>query len=148
MRLSHALSLVPVILVAAVLSGCSMFGDDEEVTAGGKVAIERRPEPIQALRNIEIGRTRNGYAVSAFGTAQTTGYGGATLQARREGQPGIDGFIDFDFVAIPPDPALNMPQGGLTAREIRADTQLSDRKLRGVAGIRVHTLSNSGQVGF
>lgn len=148
MRLRRFPSLLAAAALGAMVGGCSLFGGDEPEAEAQAALAARQPVPIQALRNIEIGRTRDGYAISAFGTAPTTGYGGASLRARREGQPAPDGYLDFDFVAIPPDPALNMPQGTIDARAIRADAQLPASRLRGVAGLRVHSLTNSGQVDF
>ncbi|MBK0397568.1 hypothetical protein H0I76_00060 [Limibaculum sp. M0105] len=148
MRLRRSPLILPALVLAALLGGCSLFGGDDESEAEAAAIAARQPEPMQALRKIEIGRTRDGYAITAYGTAPTTGYGAPSLRPRRDGQPGPDGYIDFDFVAVPPDPALNMPQGTLTAREIRADAQLIASRMRGVTGFRVHTLSNSGQVDF
>lgn len=147
MRLRPALPILLALFATGGLSACGLFGGEEEPTPVEQAAeAERRAEPVQALQRIEIGRTRSGYVITAFGTAPGTGYGGAALRARRDGSPGPDGFLDFDFVAVPPDPAFNLPQGTISARAIRADVQVTERQLRGVQGFRVHTLTNAGQI--
>lgn len=154
MRLRDLLYPLRGLVLVAALSGCSMFGDDKSdgpgLLFGGddEVVVQREPAPVQALRKIEIGRTRDGYSVTAFGTAPTTGYGAASLRARRAGAPADDGYLDFDFVAVPPDPALNMPQGTIDARAIRADARLTVRQTAEIRGLRIHTITNSGQVDF
>ncbi|MDT8343061.1 MAG: hypothetical protein RQ752_01400 [Thermohalobaculum sp.] len=153
MRLSRFLVAGLGLALAAGLSGCSLFGGEEEASTGllfdkPEAAALRPPAPVQALRNIEIGRTRDGYAIVAYGTAPTTGFGAASLAPRRDGQPGTDGYLDFDFVAVPPDPALNMPQGSIASRAIRADTFLTIKQVGTVRGLRVHSATNSGQVDF
>ncbi|MEM8842924.1 MAG: hypothetical protein AAGD47_14240, partial [Pseudomonadota bacterium] len=102
----------------------------------------------QAVREIEIGRTRNGFVITAFGTAPALGYSQPQLRARRDGSPGLDGYLDYDFVARPPKPGLELNQGTLTARNIRADILLKRDDLRGATGIRVHALSGGVQMGF
>lgn len=148
MRLRPALHILFALFLAGPLPACGLFGGgDEEPTIEAQAAeAERRAEPVQALQRVEIGRTRTGYVITAFGTAPGTGWGGATLRARRDGRPGTDGFLDFDFVAVPPDPEFGLPQGTISARAIRADAQVTERQLRGVQGFRVHTLTNAGQV--
>jgi hypothetical protein len=69
------------------------------------------------------------------------GHSAPELRARREGKVGPDGFIDFDFVAQAPDPNLNLGEGTVQARMIRADLQVTGRELRGAAGIRIHGIS-------
>jgi hypothetical protein len=107
--------------------------------------ISRSGGPATA---IEIGRTRNGYVISAHGIAPGLGFGAPELRARREGKAGPDGFIDFDFVAQAPDANFNLGQGAVEARAIRADLHVTPRDLQGAAGIRVHGVSGGLQMKF
>ncbi|MEM7670033.1 MAG: hypothetical protein AAF317_12975 [Pseudomonadota bacterium] len=139
-----------VLAAVIALGGCSLFGDDEP---DPDLQVEEqlptlRPVPVQAVREIEIGRTRDGFVVTAFGTAPALGYAVPQLRARRDGKPGTDGFIDFDFVATPPKPGLERPQGSISARSLRADILLERKDLRGSTGIRVHALSGGIQMAF
>jgi len=138
------------VAVGLALGGCSLFGDDDEAleTAAEAPEIVRQPEPVQAVSKIEIGRTRAGFMVSAFGTAPAIGYGRPQLRPRRNGQPGQDGLIDLDFVAIPPSPDFALPQGNPRARSLRADLELTGEQLRGARGIRVHATDRGVQMMF
>jgi len=139
--------------IAALLAfgGCSMFGSDDEDTpaATGNGAIpEQVYAPVEAVRDIEIGRTRNGYVVTAIGIAPGLGYGAPELRARREGAVGPDGYLDYDFVAKAPDPRFRLGEGTAQARTVRADLQLLSRDLKGARGIRVHGVSGGLQIDF
>ncbi|MEM8793006.1 MAG: hypothetical protein AAGE80_15410 [Pseudomonadota bacterium] len=144
---------LPVLLLAMSLSGCGLFSDDEEEEEVPTDLTEQdlfptQGVPIQAVREIEIGRTRDGFVITAFGTAQALGFGNPRLRARRDGLVGADGFLDFDFVATPPRPGLERGQGTIAARELRADALLQTDALRGVSGIRVHALAGGVQLVF
>lgn len=147
MRRNAALvpSIISAIAITAVLAtgGCSLFSsdDEEEAAAAEQADPEARIEPIEAVRHIEIGRTRNGYVISAIGTAPGLGYGAPELRARREGKPGTDGFIDLDFVAQAPDAGFNLGEGSVIAREVRADLLVPEQYFRGAAGVRIHGVS-------
>ena len=138
---------------AALVAGCSLFSGDEESGDNAETLSEEelaptRGVPIEAVRDIEIGRTRDGFAVTAFGTAPALGYSQPRLRARRDGRPGPDGFLDFDFVATPPQIGLERGAGRPEARSIRADALIPRSDLANVSGIRVHTLSGGLQVAF
>lgn len=141
---------IRILLAVACLGGCGLFSDDEN----GVPADERqdvlsdRGVPVESVHSIEVGRTRDGFAVTAFGTAPALGYGEPHLRARRDGQVGADGFLDFDFVATPPALGLERGQGAITARRIRGDTILGAEALIGASGIRVHALSGGVQLRF
>lgn len=140
---------ISIVFAMVLVAGCSLFSSDEEeevLTPQEQIALS--PVPIQAVREIEIGRTRDGFVITAFGTAPALGYSQPQLRARRDGQPGLDGFLDYDFIARPPRPGLELSQGTLSARSIRADTLLKRADLNGAAGIRVHALSGGVQMGF
>ena len=100
------------------------------------------------MRQIEIGRTRNGYVITARGEAPGLGHSAPELRARREGKVGPDGFIDFDLVARAPDPGFNLGEGTAPARMVRADLHVTARDLQGAVGIRVHAISGGLQVLF
>ena len=143
MRRNAALATAAAIAAVLALGGCSLFGsdDDEAAAAIEQAEATARYVPVEAVRHIEIGRTRNGYVITAHGEAPGLGHSAPELRARREGKLGPDGFIDFDFVAQAPDPNLNLGKGTLQARMIRADLQVTGRELQGAAGIRIHGIS-------
>jgi len=136
------------VALSAPMGACSWFGDDEPEAPVAVTPVIRAPVQVLAVRAVEIGRTRDGLVITAYGTAPGLGYGSPTLQTRREGQPASDGFVDYDFVALPPDPGFELPQGSVEARELRADALVKIEDLQGAAGIRVHGRERSVQMGF
>jgi hypothetical protein len=150
MRIGSALIIAVVFATATSLGGCSLFSSDdkEESAEAETVASEALITPIEAVLHVEIGRTRNGYVITAHGVAPAIGYGAPELRARREGKAGPDGIIDFDFVAQAPDPNLNLGDGPVEARSIRADLLVTARELEGSAGIRIHGLKGGLQMKF
>jgi hypothetical protein len=136
--------------IATVLSlgGCSIFSSDKAKETAAPAVTAEQYAPVESVHNIEIGRTRNGIAVTAYGIAPGLGFGAPKLRPRRDGKPGPDGILDFDFVARAPDARFDLGQGALTARAIRADILLSPRELTGVAGIRIHGASGGLQMLF
>ncbi|MEM9100296.1 MAG: hypothetical protein AAGC79_17425 [Pseudomonadota bacterium] len=140
-----------ILMLAGTLAGCGLFSSDDEEVPQELTEQDLFPTqgvPIQAVREIEIGRTRDGFVVTAFGTAPALGFANPELRIRRQGQPGVDGFLDFDFIASPPRPGLERGQGTIAARELRADAILKTEALSGVAGIRIHALSGGVQLVF
>ena len=149
------------VLATMMVAGCStgtflddvgtLWGDDSaaEIETRQRAAEARQTKvPMQAVNEIEMGRTRDGFLLTAFGTAPGLGYALPTLQIRRDGRPSPDGFLEFDFVASPPAPGLNLPNGTTRTRAVRADLPLKARLLRGTAGVRVFALSNASQIVF
>ncbi|MEM9782360.1 MAG: hypothetical protein AAF899_07785 [Pseudomonadota bacterium] len=143
------------LLLSATLSGCSLFRDDEEEAAAARAAAEAeaeagpdRPVPVDVVSEIEIGRLTDGIVITAFGVAPSAGFATPELAARRAGAPGPDGFVEFDLLAVPPDPSFEMPQGSVRVREIRADQLLRIDSLQGIAGIRIHALRNFRELRF
>jgi hypothetical protein len=136
--------------IAAILSlgGCSLFGSDKAEEAETQAVPADPYVPIATVRNIEVGRTRNGIAITAFGIAPGLGFGAPELRVRRDGKPGPDGLLDFDFVARAPDANFNLGEGPVAARAVRADALLSPRQLEGVRGIRIHGASGGLQMLF
>lgn len=147
MRRNAAFAVAAVLMLG--LGGCSWLGlggkDDEKAV---EVEVEAFYEPVEAVRNIEIGRTRDGAAVTAYGYAPGLGYSAPELRPRREGNIGPDGYLDFDFFARAPAPGFGLGQGELRARLVRADMLLTLRALEGVRGIRIHGASGGLQVAF
>jgi hypothetical protein len=150
MRRNAALATAAAIAAVLVLGGCSLFGsgDDEAAAAAEQAEAASLYVPVEVVRHIEIGRTRNGYVITARGVAPGLGHGAPELRARREGKVGPDGFIDYDFVAQAPDPNFNLGQGAVQARMIRADLHVTARDLQGAVGIRIHGVSGGLQVLF
>ena len=150
MRRNAALATAAVLIASLTLGGCSWFKSDKDEEAAAVEQATSQPAfaPIETVRNIEIGRTRNGYAIAVYGIAPGLGYGAPELRARRDGKAGPDGFIDFDFVAQAPDAGFNMGAGPVEARAIRADLHVTARELQGAAGIRVHGVNGGLMMRF
>jgi hypothetical protein len=150
MRRNAALTTVAAFAAVLAVSGCSLFRSDDkkEAAAVEQAAAEAQFAPIETVRNIEIGRTRNGYAIAVQGIAPGLGYGAPELRVRRDGKVGPDGFIDFDFIAQAPDSNFNLGAGPVEARVIRADLLVTARELQGASGIRVHGVSGGLQMRF
>lgn len=151
MRRHAALATAAAVAAVLALGGCSWFSSDDDET---EAAPAEQPEttaiyvPVEAVRDIEIGRTRNGYVITARGVAPGLGHGAPELRARRQGKAGPDGIIDYDFVAQAPDPGFNLGQGSVEARMIRADLHVTANDLKGAAGIRIHGVSGGLQMLF
>jgi hypothetical protein len=152
---------LPLALTLLILGGCSTgtFLDDVPTLWGGesRAEAERRevveevrttPVPVEAVRNIEIGRTRNGFLVTAYGTAPGLGYSLPRLRPRRNGAPGPDGYLEYDFVASEPPPGFDLPPGTSRTRTLRADLPVAAGDLLGAAGIRVLALRGGAQLDF
>lgn len=140
--------LAAAVLAVLGLGGCSSSGSDKS-EENATQAVQADPYvPVETVRNIQIGRTRNGIAITAFGVAPGLGFGAPELRPRRDGKPGPDGVLDFDFVARAPDARFNLGEGPVEARAVRADTLLPTRTLKGVQGIRIHGASGGLQMQF
>jgi hypothetical protein len=96
--------------------------------------------PVAEVLSVELGAMRRGRLLLVEGAAPATGWFLPRLQPRREGRPGPDGFLDFDFVAAPP--ALNggaeSPRGTPAQRRLKAARPLTPEDLAGAVGVRVH----------
>ncbi|MEM7056921.1 MAG: hypothetical protein AAF557_04985 [Pseudomonadota bacterium] len=130
------------------LAACGIWSSDDEddVVLDTNLAAERNKVPVQSVGKVEIGRTRDGYLITVFGTAPGIGYAAPELRVRRGGQPAADGFLEFDFIAVRPADAATLPPGTTRARAIRADLPISARELSRAAGIRVLALRGGVQV--
>ena len=144
-----------------MLGGCSTGTaiDDLKTLWGGESRAEKKAKeketariqrkvPMQTVGSVEIGRTRDGILITAHGTAPGLGYSLPVLQARRDGKPGKDGYIEYDLVASAPPEGSNLPPGNERARRIRADLPVRAAQLAGVKGIRVMALNGAVQVDF
>ena len=141
------------LLVASLaLTGCGAFGSDDdekaEEAAAEAAAQAALIEPIEQVLAVEVGRTRNGYVISANGLAPGLGYSAPELRPRRDGRPGLDGFIDYDFTVQAPDPRRQLGQGTPSARRIQVRHQIKNDDLRGAIGLRVHGLRGGVQMRF
>lgn len=138
------------IAVALSLGGCGLFGGDdaEEAAAAEQAAVEASYEPVVEVRDIEIGRIRNGLVITAVGTAPGVGYSRPELRPRREGQAGPDGYLDFDFVARAPRQPPATSDAPARARSVRADRLIEINDLRGVRGIRIHAAEGGMLMNF
>lgn len=129
----------------------TLWGEESSRERAVREERERRAAikvPITAVRSVELGRTRDGFLVTAFGTAPGLGYALPALRARRSGEPGADGYIEFDFVASEPAPGFQLPPGTSQTRALRADLAVPIRGLRGASGIRVLALAGGVQMDF
>ena len=142
------------LLVTSVLTlgGCgfSLFGDDEPAAQETQQTIAPRQVkvPIQAVRSVEMGRTRDGFIITAYGTASGLGYSLPSLRPRRGGAPGNDGYIEYDFVAVEPAQGFQLPPGNTQTRAVRADLPVPLAALQGALGLRVLALSGGVQMDF
>ena len=152
MRRNAALATAAAVAAVLALGGCSLFSSDDDdeaaVAAQAEAAAAALYVPVEAVRNVEIGRTRNGYVITAHGVAPGLGHGAPELRVRRQGKLGPDGYIDFDFVAQAPDPSFNLGEGTVKARMVRADLHVTARDLQGAVGIRIHGISGGLQMLF
>src|SRR5699024_2866798 len=105
MRRISLLLLAPAVLM---LTGCGFIDNPWGRSKREAEEAERLEEaravnvPIQNVQRAEIGRTRNGFLITAYGAAPGFGYTFPVLQPRRDGAPGIDGYVDYDFMATEP----------------------------------------------
>lgn len=141
-------------LAALSLAGCSTFSDVADKAPGVEISVfepsveptkapapvivkERRP--VASVEALELGVLHDGVMLTAHGHAPEADWFSPKLEVRRDGLPGPDGFIEFDFVAAPP--ALNDgkrgPVGTEMQRRIRGDVAIPAAALNGAAGLRV-----------
>ncbi|SDX31725.1 hypothetical protein SAMN05444336_104277 [Albimonas donghaensis] len=111
------------------------------------VIAEAIRRPVAEVGALELGKMRNGTLLTAHGAAPTMGWFQPALLPRGDG-PSPDGFLEFDFVAAPPE--LNggaaMPVGTPVQRSLRADRPILDSALAGVAGLRVYSATGVAAV--
>ncbi|TYO89456.1 hypothetical protein [Oceanicella actignis] len=145
--------------VAAGLAGC---GNDYVRIEALSPSVEPEPapkpaprealtlKPVEAIELIELGVTRDGALIHAVGLAPTTRWFAATLRPRGGGAPAPDGFLEFDFLAAPPELNGGAPGArGLPAqRRLQAALPLSEQTVRGAAGVRVFAAQGAAAARF
>ena len=140
--------VLPLLVVLSLVACGDGGGSPEGESEAGEAAAEAPQVPVQTVRSVEIGRTRDGFLITAHGTAPGLGYSLPTLRPRRDGGPGVDGYIEYDFVATEPPTGFELPTGTREARELSAYLPVSVNALRGAAGIRVLALRGGAQLDF
>ncbi|MEM1300020.1 MAG: hypothetical protein AAGH68_12165 [Pseudomonadota bacterium] len=128
------------------LWGAPSTAEIEEAEA--RAAAVEAKVPVQLVRSVEMGRTRDGFLITAFGTAPGLGYALPALRPRRDGAPAADGYIEYDFVAVAPAEGLNLPVGTTQSRAIRADLPVTLAQLQGARGLRVLALNGGVEMAF
>ena len=113
---------------ALALAACADEPPPPAAVAPPPPADER--VPVARVTGLEVGRTRTGFVLAALGEAEGTGWRAASLRPAREGLA-PDGYLEFEFVAIPP------ATPGPGAQRLRADAPLPPEALTGAAGLRV-----------
>lgn len=154
-------SSILLLVAAFALGGCStgtLLDDVDTMWGGESRAEEARREavvqartikiPVDSVSGVELGRTRDGFLITAYGTAPGLGYSLPQLRPRRGGQPGLDGYVEYDFVATEPPPGFALPQGTARTRALRADIAVPAGALVGTRGIRVIGQRGGAQLDF
>lgn len=112
-------------------------------TRGGALMPNAQKLLVDTVDRIEVGRTRSGLLLAAFGSAVETGWFQPALRPLNSGVPAPDGFLEFEFVAAPPE--LNVvdgqeqrpPRGTPEQRRVKGVRPVAATELVDVAGIRV-----------
>lgn len=130
--------IVRILLAAAaaatLLAGCQVGGVIGEPV--GRVNPERIAEqriPLARVVEVEIGRTRAGFAVTAVGEADS---GGWSMPALRPRGVTPEGVIEIDLLALPPDG----PAAG--SNRLLTMYDFSPYDIRGATGFRVIARDN------
>lgn len=129
----------------------TLWGEESSAQKAQRAARLQQAQvkvPVTAVRSVELGRTRDGFLITAFGTAPGLGFALPALRVRRSGEPGADGYIEYDFVASEPAPGFSLPGGTTQTRALRADLAVTISQLRGASGIRVLALAGGVQMDF
>ena len=132
------------------LSACSYLPDlglsDDEETPAAAVdpeALLPAKVAVRRIENLELGRLFDGYMLTAHAIAPGTGFYAPELRPRYGGQLGPDGFFEYDFVIRPPNDPGAGADAPITARLVRADTELTPAMLRAARGVRVWSARDS-----
>jgi len=116
----------------------------DPVMAPAEARVAQGLTMIDDVSGAQLGRTRDGFLLSAQGSAAGASWRTPRLRPRL-GVAGPDGFIEFDFMAAPPAAAEDTP--GATQR-LRADTVLAPEQVRGSVGARVHGRNSVAEIRF
>jgi hypothetical protein len=95
---------------------------------------------VLGVVDVEVGTLRDGYMLTVFGETPTPGWSSAELRLM-DTMPGPDGFLDVDFVALPPtgEPTIEAAGAPERMRRVRGDLVLPEDQRRRLSGVRVHT---------
>ncbi len=128
------------LLAVTLAAGCiEASGPAPGLTA--KPPAEPEKEMIQRVGQLEIGRTFDGFNLTAFGLTDSIGWRQPELRTRGP-VPGPDGFIELDFVARPPAQAQ---PGPIPVRAVRADIAFDAATMRQATGVRVYARDGAVQ---
>lgn len=146
--------------LAVAAGGCStgtflddvptLWGGDSRADKEREVAVEQARAaqvPVETVSALEVGRTRDGFLITAFGAAPVPGYSLPQLRPRRGGAPDVEGYVEYDFLATEPA-GFELPAGTTRTRALRADLPVAAAALRGVRGIRVLGRLGGAQLDF
>ena len=148
-------------LLAAALAGCGGADVGDSVRIGvlepspqnRPVAAPTTPLEFRLVASVEdlnLGAMHRGRMLIAVGEAPATGWYRPQLRPRRGGAPAPDGFLEFDFVAAPPE--LNGgeagPVGTPAQRRLRAVAPIEPQALAGAVGVRVFADGGSAALRF
>lgn len=148
MQQRQRLHLLALLALVPPLAACS-WGDDEPAPESvSAVPGDDGSRLVASVTEIELGRLADGYALSVFGLSNTAGWSSAELRLR-DGGPDAEGFLHFEFVAIPPDEPSLSPMAALPdARRVRADRFFTEGFLAPLAGLRIWTEAGASDVTF
>lgn len=127
MRRTTALIALALLLLAG---GCAVSSQQQsEAERAAEAVATAATVPVARVTRVEVGAIHRGVMVSAHGETDGGGWQAARLVPRRS----VDGALEFDMVAVP-------PQAGATQgpQRLRADRPVESRDLDGVSEIRVH----------
>ena len=109
-----------------------------------QVAAEER-ELVAYVSAVRADINPNGVILVATGLPDSQGYWNAQLVSLNDELP-VNGVLSYAFVAA--KPAEPMDAGSPESREVVVGRSISNRKLRGVSGIRVVSASNVRSLGL
>lgn len=145
------LSVMLVCLVAACSnSGTSPFAADSDEERNRMQVLEQQVaaedrELVAYVSAVRADINPNGVILVATGLPESQGYWDAQLVSLNDEHP-VDGVLSYEFVAA--KPAEPMGVGSPESREVVVGRSISNRKLRGVSGIRVVSASNVRSLGL
>ena len=111
---------------------------EQQVSAEGR-------ELVAHVSAVRADRNPNGVILIVTGLPESQGYWNAQLVPLNDELP-ADGVLSYEFVVS--KPAESIGAGSPESREIIVGRSISNRKLRGVSGIRVVSASNVRSTGL
>jgi hypothetical protein len=126
-------------LCGAAATGCTFSGDLSPTDPVLQAAyVETLRTVVPRVVGLELGRTRDGFALAAFGSTDERGWSSAQLRPR-DPLVAPDGFMEFDLTGVPPQGAA--PIAG--PAPIRADRALAEALVGQTRGARVFAVEGS-----